>query len=256
MKLIYVLLISCFCCVTNIWSQQSAVVKSKDTLRLNNSYGLRVGIDLQNIVTSLTNSNFQGFELMGDYRLSQKYYLAAELGNQEKTDNELSVSTTAKGSYLKAGIDINLYKNLVGLRNLVFLGFRYGFASYNQELNRFRIATTDNFFDLDNVEGDTTRIDDIEEAKSDDLSAHWLEVIGGVKAEVLNNVFVGFSVSIRRKIAEQEPEEFGSLFIPGFGTTNDFGEVSAGYRFFVSYFIPLYKRNKKIKSKKNKESEK
>ena len=111
MKLTYVFLISCLCVVATSWSQQSTVEKPKDTLRLNNSYGLRVGLDLQNIVTSLTNSNFQGIELMGDYRLSHKYFLAAEIGNQERTDNELSVSTTAKGSYIKAGIDVNVYKN-------------------------------------------------------------------------------------------------------------------------------------------------
>jgi len=244
MKLTYVFLISCLCVVATSWSQQSTVVKPKDTIRLNNSYGLRVGLDLQNIVTSLTNSNFQGIELMGDYRLSHKYFLAAEIGNQERTDNELSVSTTAKGSYIKAGVDVNVYKNLVGLRNIIFIGLRYGFASYSQELNRFSVATSENFFGIDTRDSENDRLRD------EGLSAHWLEVLGGVKVEVVNNVFVGFSVSIRRKIAEQDPEGFGSLFIPGFERTNDFGEVSAGYRFFVSYFIPLYKRNKKIKSKK------
>ena len=244
-QLIYIFFISCLC-GTTAWAQQNEAQKSKDSLRLNNSYGLRVGVDLQNIVTSFTNSNFQGIEFNADYRLSHKYFLAAEFGNQEKTSNEISVSTTGKGSYIKAGIDVNVHKNLQGLRNLIFVGLRYGFATYSQELNSFSIATTENFFGVD------TRN---EGRREEGLSAHWLEVIAGLKAEVFNNVYVGFSVSIQRKIAEQEPDGFGSLFIPGFGTTNDFGEFNAGYRFFVSYYIPLYKRNKKIKKKKEEQKE-
>ena len=241
-KLIYVYFTSLLLCASG-WSQQSAITKAQDSTRLNNSYGLRLGLDLQNIVTSLTNKNFQGIEIMGDYRLSKKYYLAAELGNQEKTINETNISTTTKGSYLKAGIDYNAYKNLVGLRNLIFVGLRYGYANYSQELNRFSIATQDNFF------GVNSQISDL---KSEGLSAHWLELIAGVKAEIFKNVFVGFSVSIQRNISDEKPDGFDNLYIPGYGTTNDFGEISAGYRYFISYYIPLYK--KKTKNKKEVES--
>lgn len=214
----------------------------KDTIRLNNSYGLRVGLDLQNIVTSLTNPNFNGIEFMGDYRILDKYYLAAELGFQEKTISETSISTTASGSYLKAGIDYNAYKNLVGLRNLIFVGLRYGYANFSQDLNGYAIATQDDFFDKEYLTDDLL--------SSSGLSAHWLELIAGLKVEVLNNFYVGFSISVQRNIYDQKPTGFDNHYIPGFGTTNDYGSVSAGYRYFISYYFPLYKRNKKIKTKK------
>ena len=237
-KLMYVFLTTSLLFCVSLYAQQEQVKKVKDTIRLNNSYGLRVGVDLQNIVTSFTNPNFQGIEFMADYRLTNKYYLAGELGNQKKTINETSISTTTDGSYIKVGVDTNVYKNLVGLRNMVFVGLRYGFATYSQELNRYSIATQNNFFGVDSRNGNM---------KTDGLSAHWLEMLVGIKAEIFNNLYIGFSVSVQRKISDEAPDGFDSLYIPGYGVTNDFGEISAGYRYFVSYFIPLYKRTKKVK---------
>ena len=244
-KLIYIFCINLLFCSVS-WAQGSTVVKTKDTLRKNNSYGLRVGLDLQNIVTSFTNPRFQGIELMADYRISDKYYLAGELGNQKKTNNEPSVSTTADGSYIKVGVDLNVYKNLVGLRNMIFVGARYGFATYSQELNNYNIATQNNFFGIDSRTGNI---------EVEGLSAHWLEFLVGLKVELLQNFYAGFSVSIQGKLSDESPGNFDSLYIPGFGTTNDFGEISAGYRYFVSYFIPLYKRNKKNKKASAEEKE-
>lgn len=235
-------------CVSSVYAQQEEeAVKVSDTVRLNNSYGLRVGLDLQNIVTSITSSNFQGIEFMADYRLTDKYYLAGEFGNQKKTVNETSVSTTTDGYYAKVGIDTNVYKNLIGLRNMIFVGLRYGFATYSQDLNSFSVATQNNFFGVDFRDSDL---------KSEGLSAHWLEVIAGIKAEVFKNVYIGFSIAIQRKLSDEAPDGFDSLYIPGFGTTNDFGEISANYRYFISYYIPLYKRNKKVKVVTEDEEEK
>ena len=233
-KLTYVYFISLLLCSTLGWSQEQETEKP---VRLDNSYGLRVGVDLQNIVTTLTNSNFQGIEFMADYRLSKKYFLAGEIGAQERTLNETSISTTTKGSYIKLGIDYNVNKNLIGLRNVIFVGGRYGFSRFSQRLNRIRIATQDNFFG-DNINNNPG-------LESDGLTAHWVEFIGGLKVEVLNNVFIGFSVSLRARIADEEPEGFDNLYIPGFEITNDLGSLGAGYRYFVSYHIPLYKKKKK-----------
>ena len=226
-----------FCSATS-WSQNN---EEEKPVRLDNSYGLRVGLDLQNIITSLTNSNFQGIELMADYRLSKKYFFAGEIGIQEKTLNETSISTTTDGSYIKLGFDYNVNKNLIGLRNIIFVGGRYGFATFSQRLNRISVATQTNFFGIDN--------NNDPELESSGLTAHWVEFIGGLKVEVLNNLFLGFSVSLRANIAEEQPDGFDNLFIPGFETTNDLGILGAGYRYFISYHIPLYKKKKKAPKK-------
>jgi len=205
----------------------------KDSIRLDNAYGLRLGVDLQNLVTTATNPYYRGFELMGDFRLSKNKFLAVELGNQKKTFSNQSITTTSHGSYIKLGIDHNAYKNLVGLRNVIFVGLRYGFATFSQTLDKYAIATQNNFFGVDTY---------TPQQEESNLTAHWAELIAGLKVEILNNLYLGFSVSLQRNIANQSPADFDNLYIPGYGTTNDYGDLSAGYRYFISYFIPLFKK--------------
>ena len=50
----------------------------KDSVEFKQTYGLRVGADLSRLVLSFTDENYQGLELVGDYRLTQKLYIAAE----------------------------------------------------------------------------------------------------------------------------------------------------------------------------------
>src|SRR5690606_31646125 len=64
-------------------------------------YGLRVGADIYRLARSFYDDNYQGFELVGDYRLTRKFYLAAELGNEKKRSDEDQLDFTTKGSYFK-----------------------------------------------------------------------------------------------------------------------------------------------------------
>src|SRR3970282_2560946 len=46
-------------------------------------YGVRVGVDLYKLTRGLYDENYKGIELVGDYRLTKKYYLEAELGRED-----------------------------------------------------------------------------------------------------------------------------------------------------------------------------
>lgn len=237
---IYCCFINCFVFVANA-QRQDTIVNNK---RLNNTYGLRVGIDLNKLITTATNKNYKGFEINGDYRLTKKWYLAGELGNENRTLREDAINSNTKGSYIRVGADFNAHKNLIGMRNLIFTGFRYGFSTFDQRLNSFTIIQQDSFFE------NPVRPSNL---ATDGLTAHWIEFVAGVKTEVLNNIFLGFSVSVRRLVAEQTPNGFDNFFIPGFGRTNDASEFAAGFSYFVSYYLPLYKKKKRKDQKEIKE---
>ncbi len=88
--------------------------------------------------------------------------------------------------------------------------------------------------------------------KYDGLSAQWIEVVAGMKAEVFNNIYVGFSVRLNRLISNKKPDNFDNLYIPGFNRTYD-GDFGVGFNCTVSYFLPIYKKKiapKKIEKKK------
>ena len=222
-------------------------IKKNDTIPVKtNRYGVRVGIDLYKLTRALYDKDYKGIEFVGDYRLTKKYFLAAELGNENKTTDDDRLNFTTKGSYIKAGFDYNAYENWLDMENIISIGMRYGFSTFNQQLNSYRIYNANPYF------GEAPVI--ASGQKYDGLTASWIEVVAGVKAKVFNNVFLGFSLRLNRLVTNKEPENFSNLYIPGFNRTYD-GSFGVGFNYTVTYFVPIYK--KKVKpvavAKKTKE---
>jgi hypothetical protein len=128
------------------------------------------------------------------------------------------------------------------MENIISVGLRYGVSSFSQKLNSYQIYNPNPYF------GESPVI--ISGENFDGLSAQWIEVVAGMKAEVFNNVFVGFSFRLNRLISQKIPNNFDNLYIPGFNRTYD-GAFGVGFNYTVSYFIPLYKATVKAKDKKN-----
>ena len=195
-------------------------------------FGLRLGVDAVKLATIFFDKNYKGLEFSGDYRLTKRYYLAAELGNETKTTKDEHLDFTTKGTFLKAGFDYNLYENWTGMRNLVTIGLRYGASTFSQTLNSYRIYNSDQYFGISQS---------IETGqKFDGLSAQWVELVLGTKVEVFNNIFVGFSIRGNKILSNSKPENFDNLYIPGFNRTYN-GDFGVGFNYTISYFFPIYK---------------
>lgn len=212
-------------------------VKNNDSIPVKTDrYGVRVGVDLYKLTRALYDKDYKGIELVGDYRLTKKYFLAAELGNENKTTDDDRLNFTTKGSYIKVGFDYNAYENWLDMENIISIGMRYGFSTFNQQLNSYRIYNANPYF------GEVPVIPSGK--KFDGLSASWIEVVAGVKAKIFDNVFMGFSLRLNRLVTNKEPENFSNLYIPGFNRTYD-GDFGVGFNYTVTYFVPIYK--KKVK---------
>ena len=85
--------------------------QSKDTTKVlfPERYGLRLGADLHKIARSFYEKDYRGFEIVGDYRLTKRFYLAGELGNEDKTIDDDRLNFTTKGTYFKVGFDYNSF---------------------------------------------------------------------------------------------------------------------------------------------------
>lgn len=202
-------------------------------------YGLRVGVDLYKLTRGLYDSNYKGIELVGDYRLTKKYYLAAELGSENKTTEDDRLNTTTKGTYIKAGFDYNTYENWLDMENIISIGLRGGFSTFSQELNSYKTYNPYPYW------GEMPWKPSGETFSG--LTASWLEVVAGIKVKVINNIFVGFSLRMNVLITDKKPSDnFENLYIPGFNRTYA-GNFGAGFNYTVTYFIPLYKKTVKPK---------
>ena len=239
MKTKHILLfyISIFCASFTILAQENTNPNDStavDTISaINNKYGLRVGADLSKLARSAFEKGYSGFEVVGDFRISDKFYVAAEIGNEKKERFEENLNSITSGSYAKIGFDYNAYNNWLGMENAIFGGLRYGFSTFKQELLAYQIYTTTPTFP-------TTFKNEPVEYKG--LTGHWVELIVGVKTEVLNNLYLSFNLQLKRKISEDKPDNFGNLYIPGFNRTYDYSEFGVGYGYTISYLIPIFKK--------------
>ncbi|MDN3723405.1 DUF6048 family protein [Aequorivita sp. SDUM287046] len=232
------------CCISLFCGTQATVAQGKneisnDTVPKVEKFGLRVGVDLAKPIRTLIEEGYSGFEIMGDFRVTKRFYAAVEFGTEKKDWVEPYVSSQTSGGYAKIGFDYNAYENWLGMENAITLGLRYGFSTFNQELLSYRIYT-------DNPAFPTQTIYDAQEFSG--LNAQWAEFILGIKTEVINNLYLSLNVQLKHKFAEKEPENFANLYIPGFNRTYDYGDFGVGYGYTVSYLIPLFKKTEGAKN--------
>ncbi len=205
--------------------------KVKDTAKYKDRYGLRLGIDIFQPAYSLFDEDRKGLEFVGDFRITKRFYAAAELGFSEATVKEDYFEFYTNGQYIKVGADFNAYKNWIGMENMIVVGLRYAFSTFDQTLNEYTI-NADPFLPNHTI---TTPV------LYDGLSAQWIELVLGLKAEILHNVFMGFSFRWNQKISFKEPENFKNLYIPGFNkvylNSNGFG-----FNYTISYLLPFYRK--------------
>jgi hypothetical protein len=214
-------------------AQGKKEITAKDSIVKSNKYGLRLGLDLARPVKSLVDEYFYGYEIMADFRITDRFYIAAEFGNDKDDQIEENLVSSTKGTYVKLGADFNAYNNWVGMNNSIYAGLRYGFSTFDQDLKGYTIYTGDSTFP-------GTIVDD--PISYSGLTAHWVEFIFGIKTEVFNNLFLSINLQLKNKFYEEVPENFNNLYIPGFNTTNDYSDFGVGFGYGVSYLIPIYKK--------------
>ena len=216
--------------------------QTKDTAKVSypERYGLRLGVDLHKIARAFYEKDYRGLEVVGDYRLTKKFYIAGEIGNEDKTIDDDRLNFTTKGTYFKVGFDYNSFENWLDMENMIYVGMRYGVSSFSHTLNTYKIYDPTNYY------GETIITSG---AKFDNLNASWVEVIGGIKAELFNNLYLGFSVRLNYLVSNKKPTDFDNLFIPGYNRTYD-GKFGTGFNYTLSYFIPIYKKKKEIEPTK------
>lgn len=217
-----------------------------DTVTYKDEFGLRAGIDLSKLVLSFIDEGYTGLELVGDYRLSRKLYLAAEIGNESKTQDESLYRTLlydykSSGSYIKAGVDLNTYENWFGMDNAITLGGRYAFSTFSQTLNDYNLYNSNHFYQGDFLPGAQPG------QKFSGLSASWIELVVGLKVELFANIYLGMSTRLGFLVSNKEDPRFPNLWIPGFNKVTEGSNFGVNYNYSITYFLPLYKKDKKKK---------
>ena len=225
----YISIILAFNFFINSFSQTEA-----DSISIKNKFGLRAGVDLSKLLNSAFNDDYEGFEVSADLRILKNIYISAEIGTEKKIISNDYLNTEAKGNYLKAGGDYNMYTNWLGMDNLIYSGFRIGFSNFSQTINSYTI------YDVNNQPwGQATYYNPI---VSDNLNALWTEFIVGIKTQVLNNLFLGFNIQLKNLISDKTKNNIDNIYIPGFNRTYDSSSLGSGFSYSISYLVPIIKK--------------
>lgn len=222
----------------SVHAQNDSIISTvNDSTAIKLKYGLRVGGDIGKLIRSFTDNDYSGFEVNADYRIKNHLYIAGELGIEDKHTTNDYLDVTSKGSYIKAGVDYNMYRNWLDMDNMIFAGFRIGASTFSQTLNSYSVYSTDQYWQPQFSTTDSQNFSG--------LTAIWAELILGIKVELFNNLYLGLNAQIKGLVNESKPSNFQNIYIPGFHKTYDSSKIGVGYGYTLSYLIPLYKKDKK-----------
>ena len=203
-----------------------------DTIYVKNKYGIRFGIDLSKQIRMLT-EEYSGLSLYGDIKIKERLFIVAELGNDQKTIETENINSKLSGSYIKTGFNYNLYNNLPGLNNEIYVGLRYSQSLFNNELIDYSIYNKDRFWNDQRI---------LEYKEFDNLKSSWIEFVLGFNSEIKNNLFMGLSLRLYKMLKQDLPENFTNLFIPGFNKVTENNNFGTGITYSIIYQIPIIKK--------------
>ncbi|MDY0779295.1 DUF6048 family protein [Tenacibaculum sp. IB213877] len=205
----------------------------KDTIVYKTGYGLRLGIDVSKPALQLVDKSYTGYEIVGDYRVSKRWYIAGEIGHEKEITFEDYTKSTSKGNYIRLGANYNTYNNWLDMNNEIYVGGRYGFAIFDHTLNSYtpNVSNPD-FPGYYPSQPNNTPMSDT------GLKAHWLELQVGIKVETFKNLFIGFSGSYKIAVSIDDQENFKTLYAPGFNRVYS-SDTGFGFNYTISYLIPF-----------------
>ena len=203
-----------------------------DSVVVKNEYGIRIGLDFSKQIRMLT-ENYKGLSLYGDVKIKERLFIVSELGSDEKELRTDNLRSKFSGNYIKAGLNYNLYNNLPGLNNEIYVGFRFATSKFKSEISEYIIYNKDRFWSQDPI---------FDNIINKGLNANWVELIIGINAELLNNLFMGLSLRLNRMLNQKKPENFTNLYIPGFNKVTENNNFGTGLTYSIIYQIPIIKK--------------
>ena len=211
--------------IINVLLFLSALCSAQDTVRypINEMKGIRIGIDLSKPVLPLMyKGERMGFEATADMHVKDDYFAVAEAGWLRVNLNNDEYHYWGNGIYAKAGVDYNLLKSRRPNSNdLVYAGARYALSVFSHQADR---VTIPGYLWPDAID---------QTIPKNTMHAHWLELLFGVKGEVLKNLYVGMTFRFKFKIIKPKDDYSTPYQIPGYGNGSE--GYALGINYYVSY---------------------
>ncbi len=189
-------------------------------------YGIKAGINVGRFSDFLFKPERFSYEGSLDINFGHKYFAVAEAGYSNTNLKKDNYDYYSDGYFIKLGLDYNMLEKYP--TDFLGVGFRLGAASFNHSAENV-IVENDLWGNI------PINID------SESVDTYWLEGSFGLKAELLKNIYFGWSALIKIRLSGGSPS-FQPYDIPGYG--NGINSINLGANYYIYYQIP-YNRNKR-----------
>lgn len=190
--------------------------------------GLRIGLDISRFALLFFQPYRTDVTAVADIRLSKNLYAAIETGYNRTSHSDSNYTYKGNGVFATIGVDYNFLKKVGPQdKHMVYGGIRYGFSHNSYEVPSYNIHN--DYWDND-TQGSYPKTN---------ITAHWVELVFGMRVEALKNLFLGWSVRERIMVSNSASAEFPPLVIAGYGSGSKKSIFDVQYT--VSYNIPLYR---------------
>lgn len=191
--------------------------------------GIRVGVDVLQPLMGILLKDRTGGEASIDLRFANNYFVVGEAGFQHSSIDSTVFHYKGNGAFLRIGIDKNLLTNPKFKGNdVVTLGIRYGTSLMTNSASGIVIPTSY-----------WTPVPLVTDIPGHTFMTHWLELKAGIRAEVLRNFFIGWSLSGKVMLGSGHPDGLTPYLVPGFGKGNS--NTVFGFNYYFCYVIPFRK---------------
>jgi len=197
----------------------------QDTLR---TYGPRIGMDLARFVYIFADPSEIGAEFSVDLEVYENVFPVFELGYNTISEEGDLYDYKAGGPYTRVGADYNFFPVTDrSVHHSITIGFRYGISTFSHRIDNLLVPS--------NYWGDL-----VVSTYENTLAGQWFELVGGMKTELVPNLFLGWMVRYKILLNPDMDPLVTPQLIPGYGRgTSDRG---FGFSYSIFYKIPILKR--------------
>ena len=123
--------------------------------------------------------------------------------------------------FFKLGFNWFISQDYEDASNGFYTGMRFAYAMYEQTVNAYPIRASGN------------QVDEYGSFPAENVSAYWVEVVGGARVRLLSNFYADVSVRPEIYLGSKKQHGLDPLVIPGYG--KDIGPINFSVFWGITY---------------------
>jgi hypothetical protein len=217
------------CLPLGLLAQVAADTSGRDTATLTlkpafkTGQQLRFSCDVARFVANALYDNRKSYEFTADYYIGKEVYVVAESGWGSADLDYDNLKYSTDNIFIKAGVDKAMFpRQRANDWSFAFFGLRYGYAPINRSAAWYK--TDDGLGGV--TEGSIAPAT---------LSAHWFELTGGMRLELIPHLFAGWNIRGRFLLNAGSFTDLRPAFIAGYGAGDK--NTAFDFNFYIAYAL-------------------